>query len=164
LVSEYGLVAPLGINKLREAIPLCLEDVESGLSALFRSLILDLFNDLRRLQERVVKLDNLIQQEVKNDPVARSLLELREVRVLCASALSCAIGDTKGYRKGRDFAASIGLTPRKHSTGGKPRLLGISKRGDDYLRKLLVHGACSVIRHAHRHDDNLSKWIAKQCA
>ncbi|QIR13405.1 IS110 family transposase [Shewanella aestuarii] len=164
LVSEYGLVAPVGINKLREAIPLWLEDVENGLSALFRSLLLDLFDDLRRLQERVDKLDNLIQQEVKNDPVARSLLELRGVGVLCASALSCAIGDAKGYRKGRDFAASIGLTPRQHSTGGKPRLLGISKRGDGYLRKLLVHGARSVIRHAHRHDDNLSKWIAKLCA
>ncbi len=164
LVSEYGLVAPVGINKLREAIPLWLEDAENGLSALFRLLLRDLFDDLRQLQERVDTLDTLIEKEVKNDPVARSLLELRGIGILCASALSCAIGDAKGYRKGRDFAASIGLTPRQHSTGGKPRLLGISKRGDGYLRKLLVHGARSVIRHAHRHDDNLSKWIEKLCA
>ena len=164
LVSEYGLVAPVGINKLREAVPMWLEDAENGLSALFRSLLTDLFDDLQRLQERVDKLDNMIQQEVKKDPVACSLLELRDVGILCASALSCAIGDAKGYRKGRDFAASIGLTPRQHSTGGKPRLLGISKRCDGYLRKLLVHGARSVIRHAHRHDDNLSKWIEKLCA
>lgn len=148
LVSEYGLVAPVGINKLREAIPLWLEDAENGLSALFRLLLRDLFDDLRQLQERVDTLDTLIEKEVKNDPVARSLLELRGIGILCASALSCAIGDAKGYRKGRDFAASIGLTPRQHSTGGKPRLLGISKRGDGYLRKLLVHGARSVIRHA----------------
>ncbi len=164
LVSEYGLVAPVGINKLREAVPLWLEDAENGLSALFRSLLSDLYEDLQRLQERVEKLDNLIEQEVTSDPVASSLLELRGVGILCASALSCAIGDARGYRKGRDFAASIGLTPRQHSTGGKPRLLGISKRGDGYLRKLLVHGARSVIRHAHRHDDNLSKWIEKLCA
>lgn len=159
LVSEYGLVAPVGINKLREAIPLWLEDAENGLSALFRLLLRDLFDDLRQLQERVDTLDTLIEKEVKNDPVARSLLELRGIGILCACALSCAIGDAKGYRRGGGFAASIGLSPRQHSTGGKPRLLGISKRGDGYLRKLLVHGARSVIRHAHRHGDNLSKWI-----
>lgn len=161
LVSEYGIVAPVGIHRLREAIPIWLEDAENGLSALFRSLLSDLFDDLCLLQQRVDKLDALIKQEVQRDPVATSLLELRGIGVLCASALSCAIGNGEGYRKGRDFAASLGLTPRQHSTGGKPRLLGISKRGDGYLRKLLVHGARSVIRHAHRHDDNLSRWIEK---
>jgi len=70
-----------------------------------------------------------------------------------------ALGDAKHFSKGRDFAASLGLTPRQHSTGGKDRLLGISKRGDSYLRKLLVHGARSVIRHAKNRDDSLSRWI-----
>jgi transposase len=161
LVSEYGLVAPVGINKLREAVPLWLEDTENGLSGIFRSLLADLFDDLLHLQDRVDNLDELIKQEVKNDPIATLLLELRGVGILCASALSCAIGDAQGYKKGRDFASSVGLTPKQHSTGGKPRLLGISKRGDGYLRKLLVHGARSVIRHAHRHEDNLSSWIRK---
>ena len=81
--------------------------------------------------------------------------------MLCASALSSAIGDGKAYRKGKDFAASLGLTPGQHSTGGKQRLLGISKRGDGYLRKLLVHGARSVIRHAKNKDDHLSNWVNK---
>lgn len=127
-------------------------------------LLRDLFDDLRQLQERVDTLDTLIEKEVKNGPVARSPHELRGIGLLCASALSCAIGDAKEYRKERGFAASIGLTPRQHSTGSKPTLLGISKRGDGYLRKLLVHSARSVIRHAYRHDDNLSKWIEKLCA
>ena len=109
----------------------------------------------------MAKLDQLIHQDVKQDPIATKLLELRGIGVLCASALSSAIGDGKMYRKGRDFAASIGLTPRQHSTGGKPKLLGISKRGDGYLRKLLVHGARAVLRHADRHDDALSQWLLK---
>lgn len=161
LTSEYGLVAPIGIKKLRETIPAWLEDAENGLSSMFRVLLNDLFSDLVALDERVTKVDELIQQDVQQDPVAMKLLELRGIGVLCASALSSAIGDGETYRKGRDFAASIGLTPRQHSTGGKPTLLGISKLGDGYLRKLLIHGARAVIRHAHRHDDALSRWLMK---
>ncbi|MGI1939175.1 IS110 family transposase [Shewanella oncorhynchi] len=161
LASEYGLLAHIGIKKLREAIPIWHEDTENGLSSMFRILLNDLFSDLVALDERVAKVDELIRQDVQKDPVAMKLLELRCICVLCASALSSAIGDDKTYRKGRDFAASIGLTPRQHSTGGKPTLLWISKRGDGYLRKLLIHGARAVIRHAHRHEDALSKWLMK---
>ena len=78
---------------------------------------------------------------------------------LTASALAGALGDGKAFAKGRDFAASLGLTPRQHSSGGKERLLGISKRGDGYLRKLLVHGARAVLRHAKDRDDALSRWL-----
>ena len=78
---------------------------------------------------------------------------------MVASALMVAIGNGKSFTQGRDFAASLGLTPRQHSTGGKERLLGISKRGNPYLRKLLVHGARAVIQHAKRRDDPLSQWI-----
>jgi transposase len=161
LTSEYGLVAAIGIKKLRETIPVWLEDAENGLSLMFRTLLNDLSADLVQLDERVLALDKLIERDVQNDPVALRLMELRGIGVLCASALSSAIGNGKTYRKGRDFAASIGLTPRQHSAGGKPTLLGISKRGDGYLRKLLVHGARAVIRHAHRHDDSLSQWLMK---
>ena len=78
---------------------------------------------------------------------------------LTASALAGALGDGKAFRKGRDFAASLGLTPRQHSTWGRDRLLGISKRGDSYLRKLLVHGARAVLRHVESKDDGLSHWL-----
>ena len=96
---------------------------------------------------------------MRNDPVACRLLELRGVGPLTASALAGALGDGKSFTKGRDFAASLGLTPRQHSTGGKDRLLGISKRGDAYLRKLLVHGARAVLRHAKDRADGLSQWL-----
>jgi transposase len=78
---------------------------------------------------------------------------------LTASALSGALGDGKAFRRGRDFAASLGLTPKQHSTGGRDRLLGISKRGDSYLRKQLVHGARAVLRHVDGKDDGLSHWL-----
>jgi len=161
LTTEYGVVAPVGIEKLRQAIPCWLEDAENGLSVMFRELLDGLAVDLRFLDKRIAKIDDAIKRDVQEDPVAQRLLELRGIGVLCASALSSAIGDGKAYRKGKDFAASLGLTPRQHSTGGKQKLLGISKRGDGYLRKLLVHGARSVIRHAKNKDDHLSNWVNK---
>ena len=159
LVGEYGIVAPVGIQQLRRALPKWLEDAGNGLTDAFRVLLADLATDLRYLDERIVSLDERIEQTVKDDPTARRLLELRGVGPLTASALVSALGDGKAFSKGRDFAASLGLTPRQHSTGGKERLLGISKRGDSYLRKLLVHGARAVLRHAKDRGDALSQWL-----
>ena len=159
LVGEYGVIAPVGIHQLRRALPLWLEDADNGLTHDFRALLADLADDLRHLDNRISALDERIAASVKKDPVARRLLELRGVGPLTASALAGALGDGSAFSKGRDFAASVGLTPRQHSTGGKDRLLGISKRGDSYLRKLLVHGARSVIRHAKGRDDGLSEWL-----
>jgi len=164
LVGEYGVVAPVGIQHLRRALPDWLEDAENGLTEYFRTLLADLARDLRQLDDRVAGLDLQIAQSVKNDPVAKQLMELRGVGLLTASALSGALGDGKAFSKGRDFAASLGLTPHQHSTGGKDRLLGISKRGDSYLRKLLVHGARAVLRHAKGRDDGLSQWLHKLLA
>ena len=118
-----------------------------------------LAQDLRYLDDRVEQLSDQIQQQVALDPQAQRLMQLRGVGPMVASALIVAIGNGKSFTKGRDFAASLGLTPRQHSTGGKERLLGISKRGNPYLRKLLVHGARAVIQHAKRRDDPLSQWI-----
>jgi transposase len=159
LVGEYGIVAPRGIHQLRRAVPCWLEDAENGLSDLFRGLLAGLREDLQRLDERVAKLDVSIAQSIDDDPLAQRLLALRGVGPLTASALAGALGDGTSFRKGRDFAASLGLTPRQQSTGGRERLLGISKRGDPYLRKLLVHGARAVLQYAKRRDDALSKWV-----
>ena len=159
LVGEYGIVAPAGIQQLRCALPQWLEDAANELTEDFRVLLADLSEDLRHLDDRIAKLDKRIARDVRNDPVACRLLELRGVGPLTASALAGALGDGKSFTKGRDFAASLGLTPRQHSTGGKDRLLGISKRGDAYLRKLLVHGARAVLRHAKDRDDGLSQWL-----
>jgi transposase len=158
-VSEYCVIAPDGIEKLRQAIPEWLEDAENHFSVLFCQLLIGLADDLSYVDNRITELNVMIKDHVGTDPV--QLIAFRGVGVLCATALSSAIGDRKAYRKGRDFAASLGLSPRAHGTGGKDRLLGISKRGDGYLRKLLVHGTRAVIRHAKDKDDYLSKWLNK---
>lgn len=163
LIGEYGLTAPVGIGQLRRALPCWLEDADNGLTVSFRQLLSGLQNDLMHLDERIKQLDKVIEQQVATSAQGQRLLSLRGVGPLVASALMSALGDGKAFRKGRDFAASLGLTPRQHSTGGKDRLLGISKRGDSYLRKLLVHGARAVIYHASRRDDSLSQWVNQLC-
>lgn len=159
LVGEYGIVAPKGLHQLRRALPLWLEDAGNGLSALFRRLVASLYRDLQHLDRRVQEMDALIAQTIEQDPLAQRLLALRGVGPLAASALAAALGSSAGFRRGREFAASLGLTPRQHSTGGRERLLGITKRGDPYLRKLLVHGARSVVYRARGRDDGLSRWV-----
>lgn len=159
LTAEYGLVAPVGIGKLRRAIPCWLEDAENGLSEDFRQLLAELYIDLQTLDDRISAQDVRIERQSKENPVAKKLMELRGIGPLSATALAIALGDGTSFSKGRDFAASLGLTPRQHSTGGKEKLLGISKRGNSYIRTLLIHGARAVLYHAHRHDDDLSRWV-----
>lgn len=159
LVGEYGIVAPKGIEQLRRALPCWLEDAENGLSDNFRVQLSDLWNDLLHLDERVNTLGKRLARAVKEDPVAQRLSTLRGVGPLGATALAVALGDGSAYASGRDFAASLGLVPRQHSTGGKERLLGISKRGNSYIRTLLVHGARAVMRHCKDRDDPLSQWV-----
>jgi transposase len=163
LIGEYGVVAPVGINQLRQAIPCWLEDAENGLSDLMRELLSDLWSDLIHFDKRIERLDNQIALSVKADPVAQKLSTLKGVGPLGCSALAAALGDGTAFKNGRQFAASLGLTPKQHSTGGKEKLLGISKRGDSYLRTLMVHGARTVIRHAKNKEDPLSHWISDMC-
>ncbi|MCP3897272.1 IS110 family transposase, partial [Moraxella sp.] len=156
LVTEYGLVAPKELLSLHKAIPEWLEDADNGLTMFFRELLHGLWGDLRSLDKRMAELDKQVAVIAQENPVAKRLQQLRGVGPLIATALVATMGDAKQYRKGRDMAAAIGLTPRQHSSGGKDRLLGISKRGDAYLRCLLVHGARSAMRTAKDKDDRLS--------
>ena len=159
LVAEYGIVAPIGINQIRRAVPCWLEDAENGLTESFRISLNTLYEDLVYLDERIKVINERIIRLAADDPVASRLMKLRGVGTLTATALSVALGDGSGFLRGRDFAASIGLVPRQHSTGGRDRLLGISKRGNAYLRTLLIHGARTVLQHAGKHDDGLSRWV-----
>ncbi len=159
LVTEYGLVAPQQLASLRTAIPQWLEDAENGLSYHFRSLLHGLWEDLRALDKRMKALDAEIESIAKSNPVAQRLQQLRGVGPLVATALIATVGNADQFDKGRQMAASLGLTPKQHSSGGKDRLLGISKRGDSYLRCLLIHGARSVMAHAKHRDDRLSQWV-----
>ena len=161
LVAEYGLVAPRQPSSLRAAIPCWLEDAENGLTECFRALLHDLWEDLRQLEERLAGLDRQIEALANNNPVTRRLQQLRGVGPLVATALVATVGDASHYRKGRQMAAALGLTPRQYSSGDKRRLLGISKRGDVYLRTLLIHGARAVVWRARHREDRLSRWVTE---
>jgi len=159
LVTEYGLVAPLTLRALRAAIPCWLEDAENGLTDHFRTLLHGVWTDLVTLDDRVLELDQTILKLANSNEVTRRLQQLRGVGPMVATALIATVGDARQYHGGRQMAAAIGLTPRQHSSGGKNRLLGISKRGDVYLRSLLVHGARAVVSQAKHRDDRLSRWV-----
>jgi transposase len=161
LASEYGLVAPKELLHLRAAIPRWLEDWENGLSERFRRLLGGLWKDLLAIDERVEELDREIEQIARQDPVAVRLQQLRGIGPVTATALLATVGDASQFANGRQMAASFGLTPKQNSSGGKERLLGISKRGDAYLRSLLVHGARAVIRTAQAKTDRLSIWVMR---
>jgi transposase len=159
LLAEYGLVAPQQLTALHSAIPGWLEDAENGLTDRFRHLLSRLWEDLRALKQRIAELDREIKQVADNDTVTQRLQQLRGVGPLVATAMVATLGDGSHFRKGRQMAAALGLTPRQYSTGDKRRLLGISKRGDVYLRTLLIHGARAVVSQARHRDDPLSRWV-----
>lgn len=155
-----GLVAPRDLVQLRRAVPLWLENVENGLSSRFRRLLDGLWQALRALDDRVRELDREITSIAHSDPAAKRLQQLRGVGPIIASALVAAVGDARHFANGRQMAACLGRTPKQHSSGGKERLLGISKRGDRYLRSVLIHGARAVLRTAKDKDDRLSLWVS----
>jgi transposase len=161
LVAEYGVVAPKELQHLRRALPLWLEDEANGLSSAFRRLLRGLREDLVLLDDRVAELDREIERLAQAEPMAKRLMQLRGVGPIIATAMLAAVGDARQFANGRQMSAALGLTPRQHSSGGKERLLGISKRGDAYLRSLLIHGARAVIRTARAKDDPLSKWVIR---
>jgi transposase len=159
LMYERGIVAPPEMSALRRAVPEWLEDAENALTSRFRTLLAGLYDDLRRLDERVHELDQELLAIAREHEPVRRLEQLRGVGPVTASALYALVGDAKQYRNGRELAVALGLTPRQHSSGGKEKLLGISKRGDKYVRTLMIHGARSALRTAPGKDDRVSKWV-----
>ena len=159
LVAEYGLVAPQTLLALRRAIPEWLEDAENGLTDYFRSLLHGLWGDLVTAVPEGKSLSLGRSALARSNEVAKRLQQLRGVGPIVATALVATIGDGAQYSKGRQMAAALGLTPRQNSSGDKHRLLGISKRGDVYLRTQMIHGARAVVSQAKHRDDPLSRWV-----
>ncbi len=161
LVAEYGLVAPKHLSSLRAAIPCWLEDAENGLTHYFRSLLHGLWADLLALDDRMCEMDKTIKRLAKENEDCVRLEQLRGIGPMTSTAMIATVGDARQYHKSRQMAAAIGITPRQHSSGDKHRLLGISKRGDVYLRMLMIHGARSVVTRAKHKDDPLSRWVTE---
>lgn len=161
LLMEYGLIIPLGISYVRKSIPLLLEEADNGLTTMFRELLADLYEEMVHLDTRIKTLENKLDALCTQNEDCQRLRSIPGVGLLSATAMVAAIGDISAFKNGRELAAWLGLVPRQHSTGGKPTLLGISKRGDTYLRTLLIHGGRTVVRVANKHQDKRSTWVMK---
>ena len=161
LLAEYGIVIPPGIHHLPERLPAILEDGENELPGRFRDLLHRLGEHLQVLNQQVRELDQQIQRWHQENAASRKLADIPGIGPLTASALVASLGDAKSFKNGRQFAAWLGLIPRQHSTGGKQTLLGISKRGDVYLRTLLIHGARAVIRVSERKVHAADQWLQR---
>ena len=116
------------------------------------------------LDARIAELEEDIKAQVKQDESARRLTGIKGVGPLIASAAAAMVGNGRSYKNGRHYAANLGLVPREHSSGGRRQLGGITKRGNRYLRRLLVQGAWSVLRYADRSEDRLSRWARQVMA
>ena len=159
LLMEYGVIIPKGISFIRKQIPLVLEDAENDLTVLFSELLNELYEEMVHLDKHIEKLELKLEAIAANSKECQLLLSIPGIGLLSATALLAAIGDISAFKNGRELAAWLGLVPRQHSTGGTPTLLGISKRGDTYLRTLLIHGGRTVVRVADKHDDRRNQWV-----
>ena len=163
LLAEYGFVLPQGIGHIAQRVPAIIEDGENDLPGSFRLLIARLLDHLKELDRQVGELAAEIQLWHRQNAASQKLAAIPGLGPLGATAIVASIGDARNFKNGRQLAAWLGIVPRQHSTGGKPTLLGISKRGDAYLRTLLIHGARAVIR-AAEHKADADPWLKELLA
>ena len=157
LLAEYGIVLPRGSSRFTTSAPEAVADAQ--LSDLARDLFAELFDQLSDVDERIKTLDARIVAICRLNEAARRLAALPGVGPLIATALVASIGDGRRFRSGRQLAAWIGLVPRQHTTGGKPRLGGIGKRANHDLRRQMIHGARAVAFRVSGRDDARSNWL-----
>jgi transposase len=158
LLAEYGVVINKGIIAVRKALPEVLEDAENGLTVLARECFAESLEELRAIDKLFEQCERRIKSLNQNNEVCQRLDDILGIGPLTASAVYAAAGDGKDFVNGRHFSAWLGLVPGQHSSGGKTVLLGISKRGNAYLRTLFIHGARAVLRHSATKQDRFSRW------
>lgn len=158
LLSEYGVIVPKGISHIRVGFAEVLHKNAAKLTPMALETFNNLLQEFHQLDEEIDKYELKIKQIHKVSPISQQLATIPGVGEIIATAIIATVGDPKAFKNGRQFAAWLGLVPRQHSTGGRDRLLGISKRGDTYLRKQLIHGARSVMLRVMMHADRRSKW------
>lgn len=145
LLQEFGVISARGAQRFMRDLPALLEARTGEIPAQVRRLVQELTEEVRRLEKQIEAVEDQLEQMVRAEPLLRALLKIPGIGVLTATALFAAIGNIHAFKSGRHLASWLGLTPREHSSGGRRRLGGISKRGDVYLRTLLVHGARSAL-------------------
>jgi transposase len=159
LLAEFGLVIPQGIAHIAKRVPELIEDASNELPGSFRLLVQRLLEQLKEFDRQVHEIENQILVWHRTNDGSRKLARVPGIGPITASAMVASIGDAKSFKNGRQVSAWIGLVPKQNSTGGKTMLLGMSKRGDSYLRTLLIQGARSVIYAAQRKDTPDDGWL-----
>jgi transposase len=161
LLLERGITLRKGRCHLDAALPVILQDATGTLSSALRLLLMELKRELEQLAVHLEDADALILRAAQQSEACQRLDAIPGIGPLTATALIAAVGNGAAFRKGRDFAAWVGLVPREHSTGGKQKLLGISKRGNAYLRRLFIQGARAVLQFREKQSSGLSNWLAQ---
>ena len=156
---EHGITVPTGPAHLKRQLPTILEDAQNLLSTRMRALLSELRVEWEKLEEQIDAMNREFAQFAAKEEGCRRLLTIPGVGPLTATALVAAIGKGTAFRKARDLAAWLGLVPRQHSTGGATRLMGISKRGSPYLRRLFIHGGRSILASVKREDHRFGDWL-----
>jgi transposase len=161
LLFERGITLRKGRRHVDGALPGILEDADSKLSGAFRVLLAQLKLELDQMAIRIDEADAVLNKTAHENEACQRLVAIPGIGPITATALIAAIGNGAAFRKGREFAAWMGVVPREHSTGGKQKLLGISKHGNSYLRRLFIQGARAVLQHRTKQAPGLSEWLAK---
>jgi transposase len=156
---EYGVAIRQGAGVFKLDLPRVIADESNDLTPTMRRLLAELFDDLSRLEKRIGGVTREIEGLAATDELARRLMTVPGIGPLVATALLAAAGNAQQFKKARDMAAWLGLVPQQYSTGGRTQMLGISKRGNRYVRRLLIHGARSCMMHLDRSRDRLGAWI-----
>lgn len=159
ILAEYGVIIPKGLTALEGELPFILEDAENGLTCIAREAIHELFIQYRRLSNKIIRDDKRIKALADQHPLATALMRVRGIGPTTALALFASIGKATQFKNARQLAAWLGLVPAQHGTGGVIKLKGMSKRGNVYLRTLMIHGARTVMNWASKKEDDLSLWI-----
>lgn len=159
LLGEFGIVIPQGISSIAKRLPDILADGENELPGSFRELLVRLQDHLGQLQRQVDELEGTIARWHRDSEASRRVAQIPGIGVLGASALVASVGDAHCFARGRQLSAWLGMVPKQASSGGKTTLLGMSKRGDTYLRTLLIHGARSVVAQAVRQPARADPWL-----
>lgn len=161
LLAEHGIVIARDITRLRQALVQIVEGSEPGLNPILRDLVADMKTELVELDRRLAEYNRRIRDLFRGNEMCQRIGRIEGIGPITATALVAAVGDRTCFKNGRQFAAWLGLVPRQQSSGGKARLFGISKRGDRYLRTLMIHGARAVLGKAGGKQDARSQWIAR---
>jgi transposase len=161
LLSEHGIVIARDITQLRRGLANIVGSSDDSLSDLVRSLMRELQIEMAELDQRITSYDRRIREIFRNSEQCQRLGKIEGIGPVTATALIAAVGDRTCFRNGRQFAAWLGLVPKQRSSGGRARLFGISKRGDRYLRTLMIHGARAALGRAGGKQDPRSLWLGK---